>query len=67
METKIFTSEEIKHVKIVSLAHKYKCSENYVRLVLKGLRERNSELSQKIVADATDMLQIIERDTIITI
>lgn len=65
METKKFTSEEIKDLKIEALARKYKCSNTYVRNILKGFRERNSETARCIVRDAIDMLRIVERETII--
>lgn len=63
MATKIFTSSEIKDLKIAALARKYKCSDDYVRRVLKGDRERNTELAQGIAKDALDMLAIVERET----
>ncbi|WP_418894568.1 hypothetical protein [Limibacterium fermenti] len=66
MATKIFTSTEIKDLKVAALARKYKCSDDYVRRVLKGDRERNTELAQSIVKDAIDALEIIERKTLIT-
>lgn len=65
METKKFTKEEIRELRIDSLARKYKCSNTYVRGVLKGDRERNTELAQKIMKDATDMYDIVERETIV--
>ncbi|HCO67517.1 MAG TPA: hypothetical protein DIT04_07160 [Dysgonomonas sp.] len=67
MTTKKFTTQEIKYLKIAGLARKHKCSEDYVRRVLKGERERNSELSQKILKDAIDMFDILERETTITV
>lgn len=67
MKTRKFTSEEIKDLKIAALARKHKCSEDYVRRVLKGDRERNTELSQKILKDAVDMLGILERETKVTL
>ncbi|WP_139785056.1 hypothetical protein [Parabacteroides sp. Marseille-P3160] len=63
MTTKIFTSTEIKDLKISALARKYKCSDDYVRRVLKGDRERNTELAQSIVRDAIDTLAIVKRKT----
>ena len=64
MTTKIFTSTEIKDLKISAFARKYKCSDDYVRRVLKGERERNTELAQSIVKDAIDTLAIVERKTV---
>jgi len=71
MESKKFTTEEIKDLKVAAIARKHKCSDDYVRRVLKGDpekggRERNSELSQKILKDAIDMFEILQRNTIIT-
>ena len=65
MTTKIFTSDEIKDLKIEAIARKHKCSGDYVRRVLKGDRDRNSELSLKILKDAIDMQEIINRETTI--
>lgn len=67
MQTKKFTSEEIKDLKIEAIARKHKCSNTYVRGVLKGEKERKSELSRKIVKDAIDMHEIINRETEITV
>ena len=67
MTTRKFTPEEIKDLKIAALARKHKCSEDYVRRILKGDRERNTELSQKILKDAVDMLGILERETKVTV
>lgn len=58
MKTKTFVSTEIKDLKISALARKYKCSDDYVRRVLKGDRERNTELAQSIVKDAMEILAI---------
>lgn len=63
MTTKIFTTKEIKDLKVLALARKYKCSDDYVRRVLKGDRERNSEMARGIMQDAIDMLAIVERET----
>ncbi|NDW19716.1 hypothetical protein D0T53_12460 [Dysgonomonas sp. 216] len=65
MTTRIFSSEDIKDLKVPALARKHKCSEDYVRRVLKGDRERNSELSQKILKDAIDWVEILERETVV--
>lgn len=65
MTTKIFSSDEIKDLKIEAIARKHRCSGDYVRRVLKGERDRNSELSQKILKDAMDMQEIINRETTI--
>ena len=70
MQTKtqiIFTAEEFKKIRASAIAHKYGCSVDYVRRVLTGNRERKTILSQKILKDALDMLEILKRETIITI
>ena len=63
MTTKIFTSDEIKDLKVSALAHKYKCSDDYVRRILKGNRERNTILAKSILQDALDTLSIVKRKT----
>lgn len=63
MKTKIFSSTEIKDLKVPALARKYKCSDDYVRRVLKGDREHNSVLARSIIQDAIDTLEIVERET----
>lgn len=63
MTTKIFTRDEISDLKVIAIARKYKVSDDYVRKVLLGIRERNSERSKKIMKDAMDALNIIERET----
>ena len=65
MQTKKFTTDEIRDLKIDALARKYKCSNTYVREVLKGLKERNTDRTQKIMKDAIDMYEILERETLI--
>lgn len=41
METKNFKSEEIKDLKVEAIARKYKCSNTYVRDILKGNKVEN--------------------------
>lgn len=65
MKTKNFTKEEIRELRIDSLARKYKCSNTYVRGILKGDRKRNTDLAQVIMKDALDMLAIVERETVV--
>jgi len=65
MATKIFTREEIKDLKVIAIARKYKVSDDYVRKVLLGIRERNSDTAKGIVQDAMDMLAIVERETVV--
>lgn len=67
MKTKIFSSAEIKDLKVPALARKYKCSDDYVRRVLKGDREHNSILARSIMKDAIDTLSIVERETQVTV
>lgn len=63
MQTKKLTTDELRHLKIATLARKYNCSADYVAKILTGGRECNSVLSQKIMTDAIDMLEIINRET----
>jgi hypothetical protein len=65
MKTKIFTRDEIKDLKVIAIARKYKVSDDYVRKLLQGMRERNSQTAKNIVQDAIDMLGIVERKTIV--
>lgn len=66
MQTKVFKLDELKDLKTSSISRKHNCSTEYVRLVLTGERERNSELAQKIIKDATDIINVLKRDTIVT-
>ena len=66
MQTKIVTKEEIKDLKVIAIARKYKVSDEYVRKLLQGLRDRNSSTAKSIVKDAVDMLAIIVRETKLT-
>ncbi|MDR3057236.1 MAG: hypothetical protein LBU84_03740 [Prevotella sp.] len=63
MQTKIFTKEEIKDLKVIAIARKYKVSDDYVRKLLQGIRERKTDTAKSIVQDAVDMLAIVERET----
>lgn len=56
-----FTSKQRKLINKNALANKHNCTDAYVRLVLKGEREQNSELANKIVEDAKKMLEILEQ------
>lgn len=67
MQTKKFTTDELRDLKIATLARKHHCSADYVTKILTGDRERNSVLSQKILTDAIDMLEIINRETKVTL
>lgn len=69
METKDLNIDEDhrKHVRIISLAEKYNCSRQYVSQVLSGVSPSNSPLSKKILTDASDILNIIKRDTKVTL
>lgn len=55
------------HVRIKSLANKYSCSIQYVRLVLVGDASQASVKAQKILRDAQDIVDIIKRDTKVTL
>lgn len=67
MQTKKFTSEELQDLKLATLARKHNCTAGYVTKILTGERERNSVLAQKIIKDANDMLEIINRETKVTL
>ncbi|MDU1906397.1 MAG: hypothetical protein E6772_16625 [Dysgonomonas sp.] len=67
METKKIDREDKKHVRIQSLADKYDCSRQYVAQILDGESPLNSPLSQKIMMDAIDIVEIIKRITKITL
>lgn len=67
METIKITKEEKRHVRIESLADKYSCSREYVRRVLCGDAPLNTILSQKLIADARDIIAIVERETKVTV
>ena len=56
-----FTSKQRKLINKTALATKHKCTDAYVRLVLKGEREQDSELAKKIVEDAKKMLEILDQ------
>lgn len=63
MQTKIFTTEELRDLKLAAIARKHGCSADYVTKILIGERERNSVLANKILKDACDMIEIINRET----
>lgn len=63
MQTKIFTTEELRDLKLAAIARKHGCSAHYVTKILIGERERNSVLANKILKDACDMIEIINRET----
>jgi hypothetical protein len=63
MQTKKLTTEEISRLRLSPIAEKHSCSADYVKKVLKGIRERNSDTAKSIVQDAVDMLAIVERKT----
>lgn len=54
------TKEQRKKINKSALAMKYNCSDAYVRLILKGERDDNSDLAKAIIKDAQDMLEILE-------
>lgn len=63
MQTKIFTTEELRNLKLAAIARKHNCTADYVTKILTGERERNSVLANKVVKDACDMIEIINRET----
>jgi Mor family transcriptional regulator len=67
MQTKVFTKEEMRGIKTSALAKKYDCSIDYVRRVLTWNRDRKTILFQKILRDAVDFQEIMDRKTIIII
>lgn len=67
METKKITKKEKKHVRIQSLAEKYGCSRQYVTQILDGCSPANSVLARKIIEDAQDIINIVERETKVTL
>lgn len=69
METKEqnLITESKKHVRIVSLADKYKCSRQYVSQVLDGTSPANSALAKKILKDTRDIAEIYNRETKVTL
>jgi len=67
MQTKKFTTEELRDLKIASIARKHNCSSDYVTKILIGERARNSVLAAKVMTDAIDMLEIINRETKVTL
>lgn len=64
METKK-VKEQKKHVPKSSIAGKYNCSRAYVDRVLQN--GGKSILAKKILQDAEDIINVIERETIITL
>ena len=67
MQTKVFTTNELRDLKLSTIARKHNCTADYVTKILTGNRERNSVLAVKIVTDAVDMLAIINRETKVTL
>jgi len=63
MKTKEIDSEQIRRLPKSAIARKYNCSVQYVRKILQGKYQINSERSRKILQDAMDILEIIERET----
>lgn len=63
METKVFTKEEIESLRLGAIAKKHECSAVYVRQVLTDPTKRNTALTHKIVTDASDIIDILKRDT----
>ena len=55
-----FTSAQRKKINKPALASKHGCTETYIRLVLRGKREDNTDLAKAIKVDARRMLEIME-------
>lgn len=55
-----FTPEQIKKINKPAMASKHHCTDSYVRMVLKGKREDKTDKAQAIIADAKQLLQILE-------
>lgn len=58
-----FTKEQRKKINKAALAQKHNCTGSYIALVLKGERDDNSDLAKAIIADAKQMLDILEKPT----
>ncbi len=58
-----FTENQIKKINGKLLAEKYDCSPEYVKMVLRGKREHNSDKAKGILADAKAILEIAESKT----
>ena len=63
MEEIKMTVEQIRTLPKAAIALKYNCSVQYVRKILQGKYNINSERSQKIVKDIEDIIKILERKT----
>lgn len=55
-----FTKEQRKKINKSALADKHNCTDTYIRLVLRGEREENTDLAKAIIEDAKLMLEILE-------
>jgi len=55
-----FTESQIKKINGKLLADKYECSAEYVKMVLRGKREANTDTAKGIIADAKAILNIAE-------
>jgi hypothetical protein len=55
-----FTKPQRKKINKSALALKHNCSSAYIRLVLRGEREENTDLAKAIIEDAKLMLEILE-------
>lgn len=55
-----FTKQQRKKINKSALADKHNCTDTYVRLVLRGAREENTDLAKAIIEDAKLMLEILE-------
>jgi len=63
MEIEKLTTEQIRILPKAALAKKHRCTVQYIRKILQGKYQINSERSQKIIKDIVDIIKIIERRT----
>ena len=57
----VFTEEQVRKIKINSLAEKHSCSHTYVTMILKGERNTITQKAKAILKDASQILAIIEK------
>lgn len=60
-----FTPDEKKLLQGQSskLANKYNCSQAYVNMIIRGQREVNSELAQKVLSDLKNLINLLSPDS----
>lgn len=55
-----FSDKQILAIKPKVLAEKYNCTQEYVRMVLKGKRLSNTGTAKGIIEDAKKIIEVIE-------